>query len=144
MFADLDSFRTHGGTIPPEFSTQDSKPDLVLVDRSSPRTAITLIELTIPWDSEEAVTAAEKRKVARYSDLVREISDKARVELVTLEIGARWLITQQNKSKLTHICNKWKVRKISAILTTVSKLALVGSRVIWNGRNSPTWGNTDM
>ena len=107
-------------------------------------TAVVCHSCPTVFDYEEAVTAAEKRKVARYSNLVREISDTAGVELATLEIGVRGLITQCNKSKLTHICNKLKIRKISEILTTVSKLALVGSRAIGNGRNSPTWGNTDV
>ena len=140
IYADIDGLRCNGGTIPVDLSQTPQKPDVVIVNRSGAAPRITLIELTIPWDTEEAVQAAEDRKIARYSDLILKLSDQSRAELITLEIGARGFISASNKTKITKICNIIKIKKIAAVNTTMSRLALIGSRTIWNGRNSKTWG----
>ena len=112
-----------------------------MVDTGSNR--ITLMELTVLWDTETSIKAAEERKKLRYADLTRELNSVIKTELITVEVGARGLITPANKAKITHLCNLGKVRKVSAVLQTVSKLALIGSRCIWNGRNATVWGSAD-
>ena len=97
VYADIDSYRVQGGTIPPQYSTQAQTPDLVLVDRTGEKDRITVVELTIPWDSEESFTAAEDRKTAKYAGLIRELNVESRTELITLEIGTRGLISTRNK-----------------------------------------------
>ena len=57
----------------------------------------------------------------------------------TLEIGARRLITERNKSNLTWLCSLAKERKISKVVSTCSKLALLGSYSIWVARRSQDW-----
>ena len=111
-----------------------------MIDKTESGDQIVLIEVTIPWDSIESIEAAQKRKKERYADLVREISAEHRIELITLEVGTRGFISTDNKQKLISLCRKWKIKKMSAVLATTARLALIGSRSIWNGRNSPTWG----
>ena len=126
-FSALQCITVEGGTVPPRYSTQAVKPDIVMIDNvASSHThgaSLTLVEVTIPWDSVEAIEAAETRKKARYADLVNEVSEKAKVELVTIEIGVRGLISAANKRKLTHLCRKWKIREISAVMSTLSRIA---------------------
>ena len=94
----------------------------------------------IPWDTEVAVQVAEDRKITCYSELILELYEQSKVELITLEIRTRGFISVSNKTKITKICNIIKIKKIAAVNTTMSRLALIRSRIIWNGRNSQTWG----
>ena len=78
----------------------------------------------------------------RYENLTNDLNhDKWKCELITLEICTRGLIDKENKSRITHICNLFKIKNINAVIATASKLALIGSRIIWNGRRSPEWND---
>ena len=61
------------------------------------------------------------------------------VHLVTVEVGARGFISKENKSSLVFVATKLGINKISHFTATTAKLALLGSRVIYNARNSPSW-----
>ena len=100
-----------------------------------------MIELTCPWDSKENIDRARNRKTIRYTVLNNDLMMIARSELITLEIGARGFIDKENKSRLSHICKSFRITKIHDFISTVSRLSLVGSHIIWNGRHSPEWTN---
>ena len=141
IYGDFIGFRVNGGTVPHIYSLQDKKPDLVLVDDSLPKHKIILVELTIPWDAIENQMAAENRKIERYQSLQSEINSSHDCKLITVEVGARGFITSENKTKIKNILTATNVKKISAVTTTLSKLALIGSKLIYNARFSPTWGD---
>ena len=100
-----------------------------------------MIELTCPWDTKENIEKARNRKIMRYSDPNNDLNLIGKSEVITLEIGTRGLINKDNKSRLTHICKMFQISKIHDFISTTSRLALVGSHIIWNGRHSPEWIN---
>ena len=111
---------------------------MVIIDRSSNK--VNLVELTVPWDS--GTEGAKTRKGERYESLVEDIKEKGfNCSHTTLEIGARGLITQRNKSTLTWLCNLGKERKISNVISNCSKLALLGSYSIWVAWRNPDWAS---
>ena len=68
VYCDLDGARVNGGTLPPDILVTASRPDLVLVDRSTTPCSVELVELTVPWDS--GAEGARVRKELRYATLV--------------------------------------------------------------------------
>ena len=59
---------------------------------------------------------------------------------VTLEIGTRGYISPRNRGTITHLCKIAGERKVKEVLSNCSKQALLGSKAIYNARNSPDWG----
>ena len=51
IFADLEDCKINGGTLPPDVALTASRPDLVLIDRSSNPPHVILAELTVTWDT---------------------------------------------------------------------------------------------
>ena len=49
------------------------------------------------------------------------------------------MINAKNKSLLTHLCNIMRVKKVSEVIQSYSKLAVLGSFTIWNARYSADW-----
>ena len=138
VYCDLQGSRVNGVTIPPDILLTSSKPDLVLVDRSSTPARVDLVELTVPWDS--GAEGARLRKEVRYSSLVQDIKEKGfQCFHTTLEVGVRGHITPRNKSTLTWLCSLAKDKKVSKFVSTTSKLALLGSYSVWAARRSPDW-----
>ena len=101
------------------YNTQS--PDLVLVNDN--KNTITLIELTVPFDTEQGAANAEERKMVRYASLMQELKGSFKANLITIEVGARGYITKENKSKISMWSKAFNAGKISAITATMSKLA---------------------
>ena len=136
IYADLEGSRVNGVTIPNNIVTTGSKPDLVIINRSTKK--IDLVELTVPWDT--MANNAKKRKEARYNSLVANIQGNGwTCSHTTLEIGSRGLITQRNRSSLIMLCNLARETKKSKVIQTCSKLALLGSYSLWVARHSKDW-----
>ena len=136
IYADIDGYRTHGGTIPPNLMVTEQRPDIVI---HSPE-GITLVELTVPFDTERAIADARLRKRSRYNQLECDFSDiGVKCESIYVEIGARGLITKDNKSALTYLARKLGISKVSNFIAMSGRKSLEGSRIIYNARNSPQW-----
>ena len=56
-----------------------------------------------------------------------------------IEIGTRGVINSRNRAVLNHLCLAMKIKKINNLITTYSKLALLGSYTVWNARYSTDW-----
>ena len=98
------------------------------------------MELTVPWDCSSNMAAALQRKSERYQGLTTEIIGNGfKCSTIHLEIGTRGVITARNKAALNHLCMTMKVTKVSSVVKTCSKLALVGSYSLWNARYSTDW-----
>ena len=96
------------------------------------------MELTVPWDS--GTDNAKQRKEDRYDSLVEDIKGQGwTCSHTTLEIGSRGLVTQRNKSTLIWLCNLAREQKKSHVISTCSKLALLGSYSLWVARHSKDW-----
>ena len=142
LYADLEGKRINGVTIPPDVAMTAQKPDLVIINRKSNPPEVTLVELTVPWDSSANMGAALQRKTERYNDLKITIEGNGfKCSNLPLEIGTRGFINLRNKSLLTHLCNIMKVKKVSQVTKMCSKLAVLGSFSIWNARYSADWSS---
>ena len=140
IYADLEDCKINGGTVPPDVTLTGSRPDLVLVDRSNKK--VSLIELTITWDTTANTDAARDRKQARYTYLQEDIEEKGFNCLNNpLEIGTRGYISQRNKSTISYLVEICKVRKQQLFIKTIGKLALLGSYQIYLARNSQDWSS---
>jgi len=92
VYSDLEGHRVEGGSIPSKLLVTTDKPDIVIVNKTKNNQNVTLVELTCPWDMEENIKKAEKRKCERYSDLVSDLKKTHKTTLITLEIGVRGYI----------------------------------------------------
>ena len=136
LYADIDGFRTSGGTIPTSVLVTPQRPDLVIQNNNE----LTLIELTVSWDTKEGIEAARQRKEVRYAPLLSDLQEAGtKANLITIEIGARGFISKVNKSSITHLAHILKISKIKEFTAMSSRLALSGSRAVYNARNSPEW-----
>ena len=72
-YADLEGCRVNGVTIPADITITGLKPDFVLINRSSSPQEVTLVELTVPWESSQGLENARVRKDQRYEDLTEDI-----------------------------------------------------------------------
>ena len=91
-----------------------------------------LVELTVAWESASGIEKARIRKDDRYNKLTTDIEGNGfRCHNTPLEVRARGFIYTRNKGVTSHICKKINIKKVSQILKNCSKLALLGSYVIW-------------
>jgi hypothetical protein len=124
-------------TIPANITITGLKPDLVLINRKSIPKEVTLVELSVPWESPQGLENARVRKVQRYEDLSEDIESQGfKCNSLQLEVGVRGYI---NKGVLTHVSKLMKVMKIKDFTQKCSKLALLRSYMIWNARYSEDW-----
>ena len=99
-----------------------------------------LVELTIPGDCSYNMAAAVQRKSERYQDPASAIEENGFKFFNTpLEIGTRGVINSRNRAVLNHLCLAMKIKKINNLITTYSKLALLGSYTAWNAMYSTDW-----
>ena len=139
-FAGLEGCRVNGVIIPANITITGLKPDVVLINRSSSPQEVTLIELTVPWESSQGLENARIRKDQRYEDLSDDIENLGfKCNSLQLEVGVRGFINTRNKGVLTHIAKLLKIKKIKDFMKKCSKLALLGSFIIWNARHSEDW-----
>ena len=69
IYADLDGHKINGTTIPPHITVTSSRCDLVIIDSSSSLPTVYLQELTICFERQGNLEAANQRKYERYTPL---------------------------------------------------------------------------
>ena len=137
VFADLEGETINGGTIPPTVIPTQQKPDLCFID--SNKKDIILIELTVPFETN--IQEAHTRKQDRYATLIRDITKAGwnPVELC-IEVGARGLITPENKKRLMDMIRLCKCKvKYPGLRDSIVKNVLFGSYVIFYSRSEHVW-----
>ena len=140
-YADLPGMRINGGTIPSNVIVTTEKPDITLCFPEATPPKMVLIELTVPF--EPNIRKARERKEVRYAQLNRDIiSRNYESHLICFEVGSRGVVTKDNKQQIKTIFHHVGSRKCKDVTLTMSKLALIGSYVIYNTRGEPQW--TDM
>ena len=139
-YTDLESCRVNYVTIPANITITGLKPDLVLINRKSIPKEVTLVELTVPWESPQGLENARFRKVQQYGDLSENIESQGfKCNSLQLEVWVRGYINTRNKGVLTHVSKMMKVMKIKDFTQKCSKLALLRSYMIWKARYSEDW-----
>ena len=102
---------------------------------------ITLFELTVPFNSLEALSAARSRKSlkSRYLQLVTDLEDKGwLVSYYTIEIGS---LGHYDKSAIRTLLDAFPLSKNEAkqVLFSLSKIAVSCSYHIFNARLTTSW-----
>ena len=140
LYADIPSFRASDfppSTLSRDVITSSGKPDLVLIEGS----VFTIIELTIPFNTKEALQAARLRKSNKqsYHHLISDLEDKGyTVHYHTLEIGS---LGHYEQCSLNCIRKEFSLPKhcCKKLFLKLSKAAISCSYHIFNSRNSRSW-----
>ena len=136
IFADLENCKINGGTLPPDVALTASRPDLVLIDRSSNPPHVILAELTVTWDTVHNTDRARDRKQARYQYLCEDIRERGfKCTNLPFEIGKRGYISQRNRETLFFLSHTCKVKKL------LGKISLLASYQIFLARKSQSWSS---
>jgi hypothetical protein len=140
IYADLEGCRVNGGTLPPDVALTTSRPDLVLINRSTAPHHVVLAELTMTWDTVANTDRARDRKEARYQYLTEDIKENGyKCANMPFELGVRGYISPRNKETLLFLAHTCKVKKPKNMLKVLGKLSLLGSYQIYLARKSQSW-----
>ena len=86
-----------------------------------------------------------ERKTTRYERLAGGLRDKGYTTLnLPLEVGCRGVINARNHLVLETICNLIKIRAYKKLLSSLGRIALLGSYRIWLARQSQEWTGGDL
>ena len=135
----------HGGrgidyppaTIPTDISTSTSRPDLVLI--SGPE--VTFLELTVPFNSPEALAAARSRKSLKsnYLQLVTDLEDSGwSASYFTLEIVSLGHFEPNAIRTLSDVFHLSK-QEAKQVLMNLSRITISCSYHIFNARLCSSW-----
>ena len=137
VYADIPELDINGSTIPPDILVTLSRPDLVIINRSSK--SVYLLELTCSF--ERNIQAAHQRKTTKYTSLKSDIEDAGYTcFLIPFEIGSRGHVTRTNRSNLilTFVQNKINSNALKCI-KQLSKISLLCSFSIFHAYKEPSW-----
>ena len=139
ILADLPGLRVEENppsTIPSELLVV--RPDIVVIANQK----VTLVELTIPFNSPESLINAKQRKEDKpnYQLALSDLDSRGfKSSLITVEIGSlgHWLPgTRTSLRQLLHDMSK---SAVTCLLDQAAKAAIAGSQVIFNARQFETW-----
>ena len=142
IYSDLPNFKTNGASIPVHIMVTRSRPDLVVVDSSTSPQTVYLYELTVCFEREGNMEAANRRKHTRYSGLATDIEDNGYTcKNIPFEVGSRGHLTPDNRSRLSilhKLCSPGV--KFAKYCQNISKTSLLCSYAIYLSRNDPWTG----
>ena len=136
---DIEGYSIAGGTVPPHIMPTTQKPDICIVWEAKKK--VCLVELTVPFEMN--IDHAHTRKLNRYASLKSDLeSNDWSVIHEPIEIGARGLITKDNKLRLLNLV-KMCLSNVPTknFLTSLSKSSILSSFVIFYSRHEATWNN---
>ena len=145
VYADLDGHKVNGQMIPQDIILTSSRPDLVIVDTSTPVTTVYMFELTICFEQAANILAANTRKYERYTSLASDITDRGFVcKNIPFEVGSRGHLTLDNKSNLSIIHRLCKPQiPLRKLQQNISKTSLLCSYAIYLSRED-NWSQTAL
>ena len=115
-----------------------SKPDLVVISRSSKK--IALFELTCPL--ERNIHTANTYKREKYSGMQGDLEDKGwKVFLVPYEVSSRGQILKSTKSSIITTLKhfKIKIKAEQSMFKQLSKIALLSTFSIFHAYQTKEW-----
>ena len=141
IYCDLAGHMINNAVIPQDILVSNgfgSKPDLVIISRSSKR--IALFELTCPL--ERNIHTANNYKREKYSGMQSDLEDKGwKVYLVPYEVSSRGQILKTTKSSIIFTLKQFKI-KIKAeqlLFKQLSKIALLSTFSIFHAYQTKEW-----
>ena len=125
----------HNYVFPAEIWSTSERPDIVLWSITLHQAI--LIELTCP--AEEGIQAAVVRKQSKYTPLAEDISRDTqwKVELLTIEVGARGFIATSTRSVFAKL--GLPAKKLNSLCKLLSVTAATCSFAIYQAANSKFW-----
>ena len=137
IYADIQGYKTNGGTIPANILCTLERPDIVFVEKTSKQ--IVLLELTCSFESN--IETANSRKKLKYQDLKTDLeAQHYTVTLIPFEVGSRGQVTKRNRTALENIFRTNRIKlKTGQLFKDMSKIALLCSFSIFHAREQPTW-----
>ena len=141
ILADLPGLRAEENppsTIPSELLVTTARPDIVVIANQE----VTLVELTIPFNSPESLINAKQRKEDKpnYQLALSDLDSRGfRSSLITVEIGSlgHWLPGTRTSSR--QLLRNMSKSAVTCLLDQAAKAAIAGSQVIFNTRQFETW-----
>ena len=139
VYADLQGWQINGGTIPADILVscgKGSKPDIVLLDRSTKK--IVMLELTCSLP--QSTTAAHNMKQTSYTQLSLALEEKGfSVGLLPFEVCSNGHITNKNKQDMSKALHAFNIRLKTKIFTELAKISLLCSMSIFYAYQTTEW-----
>ena len=131
VYAELEGWRVNGGTIPADILVsggKGSKPDIVLVDRSTKKALLLELTCSLP----QSTISAHKKKHTTYTQLSIALKEKGfTVGLLPFEVCSNGHITNKNKQDISKILFPFNVRLKTKIFTELAQISLLCSMSIF-------------
>ena len=139
VFADLEGHKVNGLTIPPHIMVTSSRCDLVILESSTTPSTVYLFELTICFERQDNIEAANRRKYNRYSALAADIEEAGYIcKNIPFEVSSRGHLTLSNKSTLSIIHKLCQPKtNFTQFWRNISKTSLLCSYTIFLSRHDP-------
>ena len=141
VYCDLHGLRASdnpASTIPPEILPTSARPDIAIVSTGR----ITMVELTVPWNSEDSLASAKRYKTSKenYQLVLSDLSSQnIRAELITLEIGCLGHHTNDLFCALKHLAPHCSKSDRYQLRDNLSRSVIASSYTIFKAHRSPTW-----
>ena len=140
FYVDIPGHQTPaGGTIPPNVTVTNLKPDIVIMDKA--QKTVTVFELTVP--AEHRLEIAHKLKAEKYAHFTENRNFK--VSVVPFEIGSHTgYISNDNKTYI-HTLHKFCQKNITLkkFKQNLSAISVISSYYVFNCRNYEKWEDMD-
>ena len=136
IFSDIEGHEAPGGgTVPPEVTVTNLKPDITIWDKINNKFHI--FELTVPLDVNISQRNIDKsNKYAHFSTDITHIT----TTVTAFEISSLGNVSSDNKKRLTALHKFCKPGiKLSMFVKNVSCLSIYSSYHIWLCRNDPVF-----
>ena len=139
VYADLEGWRVNGGTIPADILVsggKGSKPDIVLVDRSTKK--VLLLELTCSLP--QSTISAHEKKHTTYTQLSIALEEKGfTVGLLPFEVCSNGHITNKNKQDMSKTLFPFNVRLKTKLFTELAQISMLCSMSIFYAYQTTEW-----
>ena len=141
IYGDIEGHTVNGLTIPSNIVVTAQRPDIVVIDNTTPQPTVWLFELSVSF--EQNIEQAHTRKKTKYTYLESDIESNGYVcNNIPFEVGSRGHLTGSNRANLStlHRLGATKM-KLKTFLQTISKISLLCSYSIYNARNERGWSD---
>ena len=141
LYADLPGLRAcdnPSATVPQNIVATSARPDMVIVSGGD----VKLVELTVPYNSPEALRNARQRKESKenYQLLLSELDRLGyRASLTTLEVGALGHSLPWTHAELRRLLPCVEKRKIRQLFDKAGRISITCSHAIFRGRSELNW-----
>ncbi len=133
-------------TIPPDILPTSDRPDLVVVNRAAK--TISIFELTVPYESN--INHSHEFKCHKYTPLIIDLQKTDyTIKYFAIEVGSRGFISSNNTNRLfafikSTSCSKIKAKDFKDFKTSLCKIAITSSFIIYKAKFQPTWCETPL